>query len=275
MNYSKSLPTLTYTTEIGDFKISDVTSYFVLNNINLPTADYDVSSNTTLLELSNTVYSNIDNFWLFLYANNTINPFTLLSPDTVDLLEEYETNTQINTINVSTNANVFVTEGSLLLPYTANAGSTWDYGSTGNFSLTGGFALVKTFNNFTKNATIIQPTGNAVFSINDAVNYIVKGDTYYLKGSFSGITNRIDYLQTQSEATKEIKYKTSGTLQVFGMLDDDLPVNPGGIDYNLQGISQAVSYEEFAKNRDTNIKYFLPYTTNTFNFTQINQNYIV
>lgn len=273
MNYSKNLPKIEYTTELGDIKVTDISSYYVLDSKNRETALIDVSSNTTLLELANTVYSDIESYWLFLYANDTFNPFTLLSPDTVDLLDEYSINSEISTINTLTNQDVIVTEGSLVLPYIANSGPTWQYGSTGNFSLTGGFGFVKSYNPFTKN-TIVETYGGISFGLNQDVNFIVNGSTYSYKGTYGGVTNKINYIQTQTDATKEVKYKTFGNLQVFGALEDDLPITSGE-NFGLPGVSQAITYKEAAQTTDTNIKYFLPYTFNSLNFTKVEQNYIV
>jgi hypothetical protein len=275
MYYSQSLGKISYTTEIGTFNVSDLTSYFILENTKLSAANVDVSSNTTLLELSNTVYSDVNLFWYFLYANNAINPFNLFDTDTADLLSEYSTNTQINSTTLSDGYDVIVPEGSLILPWVANSGDTYSYGSTGNFSLTGGFGFIKEFNPFTKVATIIQPIGGVTFAVNQKVNYLVNGDTYSSIGSYGGETRSIQYVQTQLEATKEIKYEIYGNLQVFGMMEDDLPITEKTDNFGFTGATSAISYQQYAQNKNTNIQYYLPYTSKSFQFTKITQNYIV
>jgi hypothetical protein len=275
MYYSKSLPTRTYTTEIGDFEVSDLSSYLILENSYLEEATTDVSSNTTLLELSNKVYSDLNLFWYFLYANDTINPFNLLDTDTSDLLNEYNTNTQINSITVNDGFDIISPAGSIILPFVANSGQTWDFGYTGNFSLTGGFGFVKEFDTFTKVATIIQPYGGITFGVNNPVSYIIKGSTYSFKGSVGGETRTINYVQSQAAATKEIKYQAYGNLRVYALLDDDQPPVQKGSGFGFTGSTLAINYKTYAQTKDTNIKYFVPYTAKSFQFTKIVQNYVV
>lgn len=274
MNYSQNIEKISYETEIGEFEVTDLSTYYILTEKNYKTGVVDVSSNTTLLELSNTIYSDINKFWYFLYANDSINPFNLFETDSADNISKYNTEIQINNIDLSSGVDVILTEGSIILPYVNNSGATWQYGSTGNFSLTGGFGFVKEFSPFTKIATITQVNG-VTFALNNNVNFIINGSTYSFKGTFDGTTYNVNYIEEKTESIKEIKYKQSNTLIPYALLEDDLPPVSKGSSVSFSGITQSISYSTFEKTKNTNIKYFLPYSNTGLNFTKIQQNYIV
>jgi hypothetical protein len=276
MKYFENLPKTTYETTIGDFTISDLTSYFTLDYNNLETAKIEASKNSTLVELSGSLYSDVNSFWLFLYANKTINPFTVCLEDTESLLTQYDTNYSLAATN-NGGKDVIIPAGSIVYPAVPNSGVSWDYGSTGGFSLTGGFGYVQSFNSFTKIATILSPEG-ATFAVVSRVNFILKGDTYsYYFNPIAGVTPSINYYTKQKESVKSIVYKDSQTFEVYALAADDKPVISKGINptYTFSGATQFIDYQNSAKNTITEIDYFLPYSVGYLNLTKVIQNYVV
>lgn len=277
MKYFENLPKTTYETTIGEFTISDFTSYFTLDYNNLESSKIEASKSTTLVELAGSLYSDVNSFWLFLYANKTINPFTICLDDTENLLTQYNSNYAIAATN-NTGLDVIIPAGSIVYPAVSNSGVSWDYGSTGNFSLTGGFGYVQSFNPFTKIATILSPEG-ATFAVNSPVNFIIKGDTYsYYFNPTAGVTPAVNYYTKQKEAIKSINYKDSQTFEVYAMAGDSEPVikkGAGDPTYTFAGLTQFINYESSAKNTVTEIDYFLPYSVGYLNLTKVVQNYIV
>lgn len=278
MKYFENINKINYSTSLGEFKVSDITTNFTLNLNETFVATTEVSKNTTLVELSSGLYKNPDFIWLFLYANNSVNPFTLTNEDTSTLVNEYESNKLFSAYSADNGKDVIIPAGSLVLPRTNNNGDTWQFGSTGQFSLTGGFALVQSFNQFSKIATLITPYGGITFGVNSPVNFIINGDTYYYYiSSGGGTTHSANYVQSQNEGIKEIKYKDPTFLQFYGMLLDDGPVQQkgSGSAYVLAGVSTAISYEQAAYNRENKINYFLTSNSNYLNLNKIEQDYII
>lgn len=277
MKYFENLPKRTYETTIGEFTISDLTSYFTLDYDNLETSKIETSKNTTLVELAGSLYSDVNSHWLFLYANKTINPFTVCLDDTQNLLAQYDSNYAI-AANNNSGKDVIIPAGSIIYPAVSNSGVSWDYGSTGNFSLTGGFGYVQSFNSFTKIATILSPEG-ATFAVNSPVNFILNGETYsYYFNPLAGITPAVNYYVKQKEAVQLIEYKNSQSFEVYALAGDSEPVikkGAGDPTYVFSGITQFINYENVAKTSPTEIEYFLPYSVGYLNLTKVIQNYVV
>lgn len=278
MKYSANLPKITYSTTLGDFEVTDLSSYFVLNNENLSKADIETSKNLTLIEMSGTVYSDVNSFWLFLLANKKLNPFDLTKTDNAKLQSEYETNTVANAISIDNGIEVIVPAGSIVFPKISNSGDTYSFGGTGNYSLTGGFALVQSFDTFSKQYVAIEPYNGITFGVNNDVVFLINGSTGYYQyaSSGGGATQSINKIQTQKNATEKILYSDSTTLQVVESLSDDLsPIMKGSAPYEPAGISQAFSYSQVSNDENRNIKYFLPYSVGYYSLTKIIQNYSV
>ena len=278
MKYSANLPKITYSTTIGDFDVTDISSYFVLNNDNLNKADIETSKNLTLIELAGSVYSDVNSFWLFLLANEKVNPFDLTKTDNSTLQSNYATNTVVNAKNIESAYEVIAPAGSIVFPNIPNSGDTYSFGGTGNYSLTGGFALIQSFDPFSKQYVAIEPYGGITFGVNSSVVFLINGSTGYYQyvSSGGGATQTINKIQVQENATQKIVYSDSTTLQVFEALTEDLPpIIKGSAPYQPTGISQAISYSQVSNNENRNIKYFLPYSVGYYSLTKVIQNYSV
>jgi hypothetical protein len=278
MKYSANLPKITYSTTVGDFEVTDISSYFILNNDNLSKADIETSKNLTLIEMSGSVYNDVNSFWLFLLANKKLNPFDLTKTDNAVEQTNYESNTVGNAINTDNGFDVIVPAGSIVFPKIANSGDTYSFGGTGNYSLTGGFALVQSFDAFSKKYVAIEPYSGITFGVNDNVVFLINGSTGYYQyaAATGGLTQSINTIQVQSESTQKIVYSSSTQFQVVEALSEDLPpVLKGSAPYQPSGISQAFSYSQVSNNENRNIKYFLPYSVGYYNLTKVIQNYSV
>jgi len=278
MKYSANLPKITYSTTIGDFDVTDISSYFILNNGSLSKADIETSKNLTLIEMSGTIYNDVNSFWLFLLANKKLNPFDLTKTDNAVLQTNYTTNTVANATSTETGQDIIAPAGSIIFPKTSNSGDTYSFGGTGNYSLTGGFALIQSFDSFSKQYIAIEPFGGITFGVNSNVIFLINGSTGYYQyvSPGGGATQSIKKIQVQANATEKIVYSDSTQLQVVEALSEDLPPTiKGSAPYQPTGISQAFSYSQISNNENRNIKYFLPYSVGYYNLTKVIQNYSV
>lgn len=276
MKYSNNLPKISYSTTLGDFNVVDLSSYFTIDNKNLDTTTITTSKATTLVELAGSIYSDTDRFWLFLLANEKINPFTLTKQDDTVLQDEYASNLSINITNISND--VIIPAGSIIYPAISNSGNSYSFGFTGEFSLTGGFGLVQSFNPFTKIATVLDPYSGATFTENNYTSILINGDTgYYYYSDPSGLTaNRINYVQSQKNEIAYIKFKDGSGAAITDTLLDGVPiVEKGGSSFIPSGSSAAYSYSVASSIENREINYYLPYSVGYLNLTKVIQNYSV
>lgn len=278
MKYSDNLPKIEYETTIGNFDVTDLTSYFVLNNTSLNKSEIEISKNFTLIEMAGNIYNDVNSFWLFLLANDIANPFNLTKPDNADLQKQYSENSVANAINVDSGVDVIVPAGSIVFPKINNSGDTYSFGGTGNYSLTGGFALVQSFDSFSKTYTAIQPYSGITFSVSENVVFLINGNTGYYQYSApsGGLTQSINTIQSQQNAVSKIKFIDSVELLDYEQFNHRLPpVQKGSAPYIPEGISQSFTYSQVSNLENRNIKYFLPYSVGYFNLTKIVQDYSV
>lgn len=276
MKYFSNLPKRNYSTTIGTFNIVDMTCFYDINKIGIETSDTSVDNSFTLIELANTIYEDVDSFWLFLFANDTINPFKLLEQSNTDLDKFNKSITGVQLLVENAQEDVLFTTGSLLLPSTSNTGSAWSYGSTGNFSLTGGFALIDSYNPFSKRANIRYVEGFSLgFSTITGITFsgLVKGSTgYYTYDKPTGIYG----LEAKLDVAEEINYLSSDRQTIVSVKSEypllkkgsgQSPYEPlasGGITFDAESALQK---------RLPRIKRYLPGTIKQTNFIKVVQNY--
>lgn len=156
MKFFNNLPKTTFTTSIGDFVISDFFTYLDITKKQLDTNTISVDDKTTLIEASYQTYTDTNNFWTFLSANKTINPFDLL---TLNAFMFSKNNAdKINLIllpsaGAVTGGTAFPI-GSIIVPATGNTGASYTFGYTGNFNIQGQFALIESTSYYDGNMVI-------------------------------------------------------------------------------------------------------------------------
>lgn len=276
MNYSSSLPKLSYETTIGSFDIVDLTAFYNVKSINIDKNTINVDKSTTLVEKAHSIYNDPNSFWLFLVANNTINPFTITKESSTSQIENYNVSeTIVATFN---NSKIYAPSGSIITQYSATGGSAWQFTSVGNFSLTGGFALVDTYNPYSKRLIMKEAQG-ITLSTQTSLWNVVNGTTYFSQAdSAQGITNELSFYSLQNEVHTKVFYTKGNTVSAYLELDSEDTVLPAGQTsaYQPAGItSQEISFNEFAEQQSTTILAFLPYTSGYRSLEVITQSYIV
>ena len=190
MKYFENLPKKSFTSSIGDFTISDFFTYLDPNLGIIDETPVTVDSKTTLLEAAYSTYGDLNSFWMFVSANETINPFTLLAPNTTIFLSQNEAKTSLELVDsVSGVTNYTFPKGSLIAPYVANSGGSYSYSSVGNFNLNGPLSIIESVSYF-KGTMIIKDQRGATYSfINQSgvtgsqvvIIYPTEGGTYAIQ----------------------------------------------------------------------------------------------
>ena len=79
MKFFKNLPKTSFASLSGDFIISDFFTYLDVNRNEIDISTVNIDNKTTLIEAAYVVYTDVNSFWAFVAANQTVNPFDLLS----------------------------------------------------------------------------------------------------------------------------------------------------------------------------------------------------
>ena len=280
MNYSSSLPKRSYETTIGFFKIVDFTSFYSVASVNIDKNTINVDKSTTLVEKAASLYNDPNSFWLFLIANNTINPFTLTKQSSTSQIQNYNISETI--IATVSGTEIYSPAGSIITKYSATGGSAWQFSSVGNFSITGGFALVDTYNPYSKRLIMKEAVG-LTLSADTALWNIINGTTNYYSefpDSTVGITNQLSYYSLQKDVKDIVTYTKGATVSAYILLDsEEPPINKslgGTAAYEPTGITfQELSFTDVAEQQSIAIFAFLPYTAGYRSFNLIKQSYTV
>lgn len=161
MKYSNSLPKITFESTLGDFTISSFFSFYEYDYKKINTTKTYVDNKTTLTELSYKIYQDNNSMWLFLIANDFVDPFDLLATNVTIQTEKIKNNINLGLyLNPTTDSNYLQPVGSILTPYSATGGSAWQYSSVGNFDLDGPFTLVDSTDYYTAKMVIKEQLGD-------------------------------------------------------------------------------------------------------------------
>ena len=268
MKYFSNLPTKTFASTIGNFTICDFFSRYEVNTALAQTQDVVVDDKSTLIELSQNIYQDNNSIWLFLLANNYIDPYDLVAYN-VSLYKnsnQYKLATSIVVDNETPGTAISVMgTSSIIAPYIGTtSGNKWEYSSVGNFSLTGGFALVETTDYYTGRSVIKQPKvvnfiTNTTYDILSVINKPL-GATSYTTLEESGINSFI----TQNK--KPVIDDTA----VQGVPDAGSVILAGDSDYATAGFAvppppatntgagATLTNLQYLTDQNKNIKVFLP-----------------
>jgi hypothetical protein len=144
MKYFKNLPKTNFESTIGTFSISDFFTYISPNTDRIQTSPISFDSKTNLLEASYGVYKDVNSFWMFVLANNTINPFNLGSINSSLFVKENKEKTSLELYGNTAGTTGYVfPPGSIIAPYVANTGGSYSYSSVGNFDLNGPLSIIE------------------------------------------------------------------------------------------------------------------------------------
>lgn len=278
MKYSKNLPLRSYQTALGPFTMVDLCSYYTVDEVNIQKSQINLDKSTTLVEAAYNVYGDIDSFWLFLFANKKINPFTLANENNTVKLQNDKTLEGVAARDQNTVYDSIFLAGSVVLPKTNNTGSAWNYGSTGNFSLTGGFAIVDSFNPFSKRFISKTPSGFTYDpGIGQAITGLIPSATGGFKTYDAGKTAQVEQVDAKLGLPEEIIYLTSETKQ-FIKVKSEYPIfAKGGNPTYVPSTDQetTITVQESIEQSTNDIEIYLPATVQYSNFTKIVQKYVV
>lgn len=245
MKYFENLPKKNFTSSIGDFIISDFFTYLDPNLAKIDTSNITVDSKTTLLEAAFTTYNDLNSFWMFVSANDTVNPFTLLAPNTTIYLTENEAKTSMELAgNIAGTTSYTFPKGSIIAPYKANAGNSYSYSSVGNFDLNGPLSIIESVSYY-NGTMIIKDQRGATFTFIQqngttgsqmVIIYPTAGGTYAIQKSL--------YPYNTKSATKEtVKVELSEEGYIEDLLSPDVsptftktkaPPSPSGSTASVQ-----------------------------------------
>lgn len=288
MKYFLSQSKLQYATTIGTFSIVDLTSYLKVDDSQFKTKEINVDNTQTLVELAQSIYDDMDSFWLFLFANKSINPFDLLDFSNTSAKESANQllGLGVQQQGIPDYSDAILTPGSIIFPATEVTGQSWNYGSTGNFSLTGGFAIIDTYNTFSKRAISKQPYG---FTFQTYVNLsaLIKGKTGYSLYNFtkdiSGTTyTGVIYIQATAgtlSITDEINFETSDKIS-YAKVKSEYPLikkGSGLSPYEIppEGPTQYIDVNQTIQTNQNKINSYISGTMKYSAFTRVVQNYEV
>lgn len=184
MKYFSSFPNITFESTIGNFTISSFFYYYDFDIKKLYLTTTEVDNKTTLTELSQKIYEDDNSMWLFLIANETTDPFQVLSQNTTLYSDRIKNNIVLG-LNPASNpsANYVNPIGSIITEYSATGGSAWQYSSIGNFDLDGAFTIVDSTDYYTGKSTIKeQKNGNPFIVVDgspDSVSIIENNNDVY------------------------------------------------------------------------------------------------
>lgn len=156
MNYSSSLPKISFESTIGSFSIVSFFSFYEYDKSQFETTTITVDNKSTLTELSQRIYKDNNSMWLFMISNNNIDPFKILAENPSIYSDKTKDNITLGLKdpNATGATNYINPVGTLLVPFSGTGGSPWEYSYIGNFDLDGPFSIIESTNYYTGKMTI-------------------------------------------------------------------------------------------------------------------------
>lgn len=221
MKYFENLPKRVFESTIGNFEISDFFTYLDNSNIIIDKSNIEIDSKTTLLEAAYTVYNDPNSFWLFLAANNTVNPFTLLATNTNIFITENDGKINMNIVSSpSGSTGLAFPEGTVVVPYIANTGGSASYSSVGNFSLDGPLTLIEDTSFYQRQMIIKDQRGGTFISPNGLTGSGIVVITPIEGGTYS--IQKLLYPSNPKKAidtTVKVELTTEGFIEEYSYSD--------------------------------------------------------
>lgn len=156
MNYSSSLPKISFESTIGSFSIVSFFSFYEYDKSQFETTTITVDNKSTLTELSQRIYKDNNSMWLFMISNNNIDPFKILAENPSIYGDKTKDNITLGLKdpNAAGVTNYVNPVGTLLVPFSGTGGSPWEYSYIGNFDLDGPFSVIESTDYYTGKMTI-------------------------------------------------------------------------------------------------------------------------
>lgn len=221
MKYFENLPKRNFESSIGNFEISDFFTYLDNSSLIIDKSNVEIDSKTTLLEASYAVYNDPNSFWLFLAANNTVNPFTLLATNTNIFITENEGKINMGIVNnPAGSTGLAFPEGTIIVPYIANTGDSSSYSSVGNFSLDGPLTLVEDTSFYQREMIIKDQKGGTFISPNGLTGSSIVVITPILGGTYS--IQKLLYPRSpkkSTETTLKVELTAEGIIEEYSYSD--------------------------------------------------------
>lgn len=225
MKYFENLPKRTFESTIGNFEISDFFTYLDNSNVAIDKSNIEIDSKTTLLEASYSVYNDPNSFWLFLAANNTVNPFTLLATNANIFITENEGKINLGLVNnPAGSTGLAFPVGSIIVPYVGNTGDSAAYSSIGNFSLDGPLTLIEDTSYYQRQMIIKDQKGGTFISPNGLTGSSIVVITPIEGGTYS--IQKLLYPSNPKKAidtTVKVELTTEGFIEEYSYSDKYTP----------------------------------------------------
>lgn len=187
MKFFKNLPKTNFVSSIGTYSISDFFTYLDVENAPINEGTINIDDKTTLIEASYKFYNDTNTLWAFVAANNVINPFDLLAPNTISYQKSI-----VGKINLTlfddpddVTGGIALPVGSILLPSIGDTGPSYSYGYTGNYNLYGALAIVEESSFYDGNMVIGSQVGGNPFIVVGAATEKVIAIQKNTDGSFT------------------------------------------------------------------------------------------
>jgi hypothetical protein len=263
MKFFINLPKTSFASSIGNFEISNFFTYLDVENLKFSKASVNIDNKTTLIEAAYSIYGDPNNFWTFIAANNTVNPFDLLEENVTNFLNIQENKVSFLLFPGATavTGGVAFPAGSLIFPYIGNTGACYFYGYTGNYDLYGRYAIIESSSFYDGYMTIGRQHGGTgdfiVVGASAERVSVVKynaGGTYEWAGNY--YANNKKYAKdkiTSIVNPKDAKIIYREAVSSNETIDDILPESTP-----ISGVTFAVTSQEANENISKNIKAYSP-----------------
>ena len=187
MKFFKNLPKINFTSSIGTYSISDFFTYLDVENAPINEGTINIDDKTTLIEASYKFYSDTNTLWAFVAANNVINPFDLLAPNTITFQKNIADKINFTLFDdpEDVTGGIALPMGSIILPSIGNTGPSYGYGFTGNYNLYGALAVVEESSFYDGNMVIGSQVGGPAFIVVGAATEKVIALQKNTDGSFT------------------------------------------------------------------------------------------
>ena len=187
MKFFKNLPKINFTSSIGTYSISDFFTYLDVENAPINESTINIDDKTTLIEASYKFYSDTNTLWAFVAANNVINPFDLLAPNTITFQKNIADKINFTLFDdpEDVTGGIALPMGSIILPSIGNTGPSYGYGFTGNYNLYGALAVVEESSFYDGNMVIGSQVGGPAFIVVGAATEKVIALQKNTDGSFT------------------------------------------------------------------------------------------